>query len=103
MSPVRPSNQPLPANAHVKYNIFDVRIVRKAQESIGLDIKVNRDNGTVVTKVYDNTPAAATSMIQIGDQIVKIDGKAIAGMTTAMVIEVMRQLKDTFVFSLRRL
>jgi len=52
-APLKPSNTPLPANAHVKFNIFDVKIVRKTSEIIGLDIKVNRQNGTIVTKVGD--------------------------------------------------
>jgi len=136
----KPSNTPLPANAHVKFNMFDVRIIRKANEVIGLDIKVNREHGTVVTKVsavlqgfslflfsflpsrsfsfffsfsflfvffflfqiHECSPASSSGLILIGDQIVKIDGKNIAGMTTAMVIEVMRELKENFVFSFRR-
>ena len=102
-STVKPLNTPLPANAHVKFNIFDVRISRKMNEIIGLDIKVNRQNGTIVTKVHENSPAATSGMIQVGDQIVKIDGRSVAGMTAAMVVEIMRNLKENFVFSIRRL
>jgi len=97
-----PLNQPLPANAFIKYNIFDVKIMRKPNQIIGLDIKVNRDNGTIVSKVHEDSPASACGQINPGDQIVKIDGRTISGMTSSMVIGIMKELKDTVVFSIRR-
>jgi len=44
-------NKPLPPNAFIKFNIIDVKITRKPNQIIGLDIKVSRDHGTVITRV----------------------------------------------------
>jgi len=100
-SPSYPTNLPLPPNAFAKLNIYDIRITRKNGQMLGIEFTVNRETGTIVSKIHDDSPAHG--LLHIGDQIVKIEGIMIAGMTTSKVLQLLRNLKDVFVFTIRRL
>ena len=53
-------------------------------------------------KIHEGSPAAESKLIRVGDQILKIHGKSIIGLTTPEVVDMLKKIDDAFVLSIRR-
>lgn len=67
---------------------YDMRIrLEKGVQGIGLLLQIAKDGQVVISKVLENSPAAASGQIKVNDRLVEVDGQSVANKTLDELME----------------
>lgn len=64
---------------------------RPAVGGFGFSITGGHPSPIVVSKITPGSPAAASPDVKVGDQLVRLNGKALAGMSQMQVVNIVKQ------------
>lgn len=75
---------------------YDVKVrLEKEFQGVGIVMEQTPDGSVVIKQLMDGGPAAKSGLIKIGDQIISIDGKALANIPLNKVMEMIRGKNGT--------